>query len=293
MNFKGHGVAVVTPFDNKGSIDFSALEKHINKLILSNVDYLVILGTTSEVVTLSISEQIEISEFIVRINNNRVPLVIGVGGNDTRSVIDKLNKFKLSDFQSILSVCPYYNLPTQSGLFEHFSEISKNSHIPLILYNVPSRTGSNIKPSTVFQLIKKYNNIIGIKEAGGKKDQINELLHFSPNNFQIVSGDDLTAVDSILKGAVGVISVIGNALPVEFSQIVKYSMNKQMRKALSKQSELINLINLIFEEGNPSGIKTLMSELDICENNLRLPLVCVSNELLNRIKNELKSFVLI
>ncbi|MDG2372333.1 MAG: 4-hydroxy-tetrahydrodipicolinate synthase [Flavobacteriaceae bacterium] len=292
MNLKGHGVAVITPFDNKGSIDFSSLEKHINKLILSNIDYLVVLGTTSEAATLSISEQIKISEFIVQINNKRVPLVIGVGGNDTRSVIDKLNKFKLSDFQSILSVCPYYNLPTQSGLFEHFSEISRNSHIPLILYNVPSRTGSNIKPSTVFQLIKKQNNIIGIKEASNNKDQINELLHFSPNNFQIVSGDDLTAANSILKGTVGVISVIGNALPFEFNQIVKYSISNQNRKALSKQSELMNLINLIFEEGNPSGIKALMSELGMCENNLRLPLVSVSNELLIRIKNELKSFVL-
>ena len=247
MNLKGHGVAVITPFDNKGSIDFSSLEKHINKLILSNIDYLVVLGTTSEAATLSISEQIKISEFIVQINNKRVPLVIGVGGNDTRSVIDKLNKFKLSDFQSILSVCPYYNLPTQSGLFEHFSEISRNSHIPLILYNVHSRTGSNIKPSTVFQLIKKQNNIIGIKEASNNKDQINELLHFSPNNFQIVSGDDLTAANSILKGTVGVISVIGNALPFEFNQIVKYSISNQNRKALSKQSELMNLINLIFE----------------------------------------------
>ena len=273
MNLQGHGVAVITPFDKKGCIDFFALEKHLNKLISSNVDYLVILGTTSEISTLSILEQIEISEFTVRINNNRLPLVIGVGGNDTLSISHKLNKFKLSSFQSVLSVCPYYNLPSQIGLFEHFSQISTKCSIPVVIYNVPSRTGSNIKPSTVFRLLKNKNNIIGIKEASGNKNQINELLHFSPNNFQIVSGDDIMAADSIINGAVGVISVIANAFPFKINELVKYSLSKNIRKAFRIQNELLTLMKLIFEEGNPSGIKALMGELGVCDNNLRLPLV--------------------
>jgi 4-hydroxy-tetrahydrodipicolinate synthase len=289
MNLQGHGVAVITPFDKKGCIDFFALEKHLNKLISSNVDYLVILGTTSEISTLSILEQIEISEFTVRINNNRLPLVIGVGGNDTLSISHKLSKFKLSSFQSVLSVCPYYNSPSQIGLFEHFSQISTKCSIPVVIYNVPSRTGSNIKPSTVFQLLKKHNNIIGIKEANSSNNQIDELLHFSPNNFQIVSGDDITAVDSILKGAVGVVSVIGNAFPSKINEVVKHALNNETRYALQKHNELRMLMSLIFEEGSPSGIKALMSELGVCENNLRLPLVPVSFNLLEAIKFQLNS----
>ena len=288
MNLSGLGVAVITPFDKKGSIDFFIFEKYLNKLILSNVDYLVILGTTSEISTLSVLEQIEISEFVVRVNNNRLPLIIGIGGNDTYSIIDKLNKFKLSNFQSVLSICPYYNSPSQKGIFQHFSLISSNCPIPLILYNVPSRTGSNINPSTVFQLLKNNNNIIGIKESSGNKHQIDELLYFSPNNFQIISGDDIMAIDSIINGAVGVISVIGNAYPSKIKELVKYSLTKDIRKALSIQNELLTLMKLIFEEGNPSGIKALMSELDVCENNLRLPLVAVSVELLDAIKTELR-----
>jgi len=288
MNLKGLGVAVITPFDKNGSIDFFTFEKYLNKLILSNIDYLVILGTTSEISTLSILEQIEISEFVVRINNNRLPLVIGIGGNDTSSIVYKLNKFKLSNFQSILSVCPYYNAPTQKGLFQHFSLISSKCPIPLILYNVPSRTGSNIKPSTVFRLLKNKNNIIGIKEASGNKNQFNELLYFSPNNFQIVSGDDIMAADSIINGAVGVISVIANAFPFKINELVKYSLSKNIRKAFRIQNELLPLMKLVFEEGNPSGIKALMGELGVCDNNLRLPLVPVSVELLDAIKIELK-----
>ena len=292
MNLKGHGVALITPFNIGGEIDFNSLKKHLNNLISSRIDYIVVLGTTAEVSTLSISEQIKISEFVIKVNRRRIPLIIGIGGNDTKSEIDKMKMFNLKEYQALLSVCPYYNSPNQIGLFQHFSQISLNSPIPLILYNVPSRTGSNIKPITVFDLFKKYDNIIGIKEASDNKDQINELLYFSSKRNQIVSGNDSTAAESILNGAVGVISVIGNALPLEFSQIVKCSISKEVRMATLTNKVLLNIINLIYEEGSPSGIKALMSQLGYCENILRLPLVSVSDKLYCKINNEFKSLIL-
>ena len=289
MSLIGHGVAVVTPFNKKGDIDYEALEKHVNNLIISQVDYLVVLGTTSEVSTLSVLEQIEISEFIVKINKNRLPLVIGVGGNDTSSVVHSFNKFNLSNFQSILSICPYYNLPNQRGLFKHFIEISKKCPIPVVIYNVPSRTGINIEPNTVFELLKKSSNIIGIKEASNLKNQMEELIKFSSNNFQIISGDDNTAIDSILAGASGVISVIGNAFPFQTNKLVKLALSNDVFKASKKRNELKRINTLISKLGNPAGIKCLISQLGICENILRLPLVPVSEEEFNKIKIELNT----
>ena len=291
MNIRGHGVAVITPFDAKGNIDYTSLEKHLNNIISSNVDYLVILGTTSEISTLSFLEQLEISEFVVRINNNRLPLVIGIGGNNTISILKKLGEFNLSNFQSVLSVCPYYNLPNQNGLFAHFSKISSNCPIPLILYNVPSRSGLNINPNTVLQLIKKHNNIIGIKEAGSI-NQINELVFFCGNNIQIISGNDFLIVESILRGAVGTISVIGNAFPQKINALVKHSLSSETNKALQIQNELKSITNFIYEEGSPAGIKCLLNNLKVCDNNLRLPLLPVSDKLNYSIEMELKSLIL-
>ena len=291
MDLKGHGVALITPFDDNGQIDFDSFKSHIDNLIFSKINYLVVLGTTAEVSTLSISEQVKISNFVIEINNGRVPLIIGIGGNHTKSVIDKIKIFNTNQFQAILSVCPYYNSPNQIGLYKHFSEISKHCQIPLILYNVPSRTGINIKPITVLDLANNHDNIIGIKEANNNIKQINELIYFSSNKIQVVSGNDLIASESIINGAKGVISVIGNALPKKFNQLVDLSINKNRTSVSKKNKELINMINLIYEEGSPSGIKALLSQMGMCNNVLRLPLVKVSNMLYARISEELKFFL--
>ena len=290
MNMRGHGVAVITPFDSKGNIDYFSFEKHLNKIISSKVDYLVILGTTSEISTLSLLEQVEISEFVIRINKNRLPLVIGVGGNNTISILEKLGKFNLSNFQSVLSVCPYYNLPDQNGLFEHFSKISSNCPIPLILYNVPSRSALNINPNTVLQLIRKHNNIIGIKEAGNI-EQIDELVFFCGNKIQIISGDDFSIVESISRGAVGSISVIGNAFPLKINKLVEYALSSERVKALQIQNEMKRIISFIYEEGSPAGIKCLLNKMKVCDNNLRLPLLPVSEKLNYSIEMELNSLI--
>lgn len=291
MDLKGHGVALITPFDDNGQIDFDSFKSHIDNLIFSKINYLVVLGTTAEVSTLSISEQVKISNFVIEINNGRVPLIIGIGGNHTKSVIDKIKIFNINQFQAILSVCPYYNSPNQIGLYKHFSEISKHCQIPLILYNVPSRTGINIKPITVLDLANNHDNIIGIKEANNNIKQINELIYFSSNKIQVVSGNDLIASESIINGAKGVISVIGNALPKKFNQLVDLSINKYVTNVSKKNKELINMINLIYEEGSPSGIKALLSQMGMCNNVLRLPLVKVSDMLYTKISEELKFFI--
>ena len=285
---KGHGVAMITPFKADGSIDFDAIPIIVNHLINGGIDFLVVLGTTAETATLTKLEKIALVEKIIEVNSDRLPLVLGLGGNNTQELLGMFDWFNLSSFTAILSVTPYYNKPNQEGLYQHFKTIANNSSIPLILYNVPSRTGVNIAPETVLRLAKDFDNIIALKEASGDFQQAQTLMKLCPPNFSILSGDDEMSLPMILAGAKGVISVIGNAIPEQYSRIIKEGLSRNVDEAYLIQYQLLDLIRMIYFEGNPTGIKVLMETLDLCENNLRLPLVPASKELTLQLKEELK-----
>ncbi len=288
MDFlKGTGVAIVTPFKKNGEIDFSAYERMIDFYINNGIKYLVILGTTGESHTVNFDEKSKILENIVKFNRGRLGLVVGFSGNNTQKLVGELSNYNLRDFNAILSVCPYYNKPTQVGLYEHFSHISKASPIPIILYDVPSRTGVSISNQTVFRLLEKYENIIGIKDATGDIEKGLDLIKKSPKNFHVISGDDYTAVDLVLNGGSGVISVVAGAFPREFSQIIDFAKGNREQEAKQQFNKLKIIIDLLFQEGNPSGIKALLSLKGFCENILRLPLTQVSNKLFENIKEKI------
>ncbi len=285
---KGHGVAMITPFKADGSIDFDAIPIIVNHLINGGIDFLVVLGTTAETATLTKLEKIALVDKIIEVNSDRLPLVLGLGGNNTQELLGMFDWFNLSSFTALLSVSPYYNKPNQEGLYQHFKTIANNSSIPLILYNVPSRTGVNIAPETVLRLAKDFDNIIALKEASGDFQQAQTLMKLCPPNFSILSGDDEMSLPMILAGAKGVISVIGNAIPEQYSRIIKEGLSRNVDEAYLIQYQLLDLIRMIYFEGNPTGIKVLMETLDLCENNLRLPLVPASKELTLQLKEELK-----
>ena len=285
---KGHGVAMITPFKADGSIDFDAIPIIVNHLINGGVDFLVVLGTTAETATLTKLEKIALVDKIIEVNSDRLPLVLGLGGNNTQELLGMFDWFNLSSFTALLSVSPYYNKPNQEGLYQHFKTIANNSSIPLILYNVPSRTGVNIAPETVLRLAKDFDNIIALKEASGDFQQAQTLMKLCPPNFSILSGDDEMSLPMILAGAKGVISVIGNAIPEQYSRIIKEGLSRNVDEAYLIQYQLLDLIRMIYFEGNPTGIKVLMDTLGLCENNLRLPLVPASKELTLQLKEELK-----
>ena len=289
MNLNGLGVALTTPFNEFLKIDFLSLEKHLIYLLDSDIDYIVLLGTTSESPTLLSYEKIEILNFVHKIVNERIPIVLGVGGNSTQSVISDINSYDHSKFNSILSVCPYYNLPRQDGLFNHFNEIAANSKSPIILYNVPSRTGCNLSADTVFKL-STNKNIIGIKEANPDLKQLKKIIKLCDSSFQVVSGDDASAHLAIRCGAVGSISVIANAFPVEFKNLLDMSTNIDQDLLENSYNQLKKMIDLIFEEGNPTGIKCLLNSLGIYKNFLRLPLISSSQDLKTRIIKEISRF---
>ncbi len=289
MNLNGLGVALTTPFNEFLKIDFLSLEKHLIYLLDSDIDYIVLLGTTSESPTLLSYEKIEILNFVHKIVNERIPIVLGVGGNSTQSVISDINSYDHSKFNSILSVCPYYNLPRQDGLFNHFNEIAANSKSPIILYNVPSRTGCNLSADTVFKL-SMNKNIIGIKEANPDLKQLKKIIKLCHSSFQVVSGDDASAHLAIRCGAVGSISVIANAFPVEFKNLLDMSTNIDQDLSENSYNQLKKMIDLIFEEGNPTGIKCLLNSLGIYKNFLRLPLISSSQDLKTRIIKEISRF---
>jgi len=282
-NLKGTGVALVTPFKKDKSVDYKSLEKLINFVSNNGVDYLVVMGTTAENPTLSIDEKDKIIKFVIKINNKKLPIVLGVGGYDTKAVIEKLKNINNKDISAILSVAPYYNKPNQNGLFEHFSEIAKNSKLPIILYNVPGRTGVNILPNTVIKLASKHKNIISVKEASGNIDQIMQIIKQKPSNFNVISGDDSLTLALISVGVSGVISVVANALPKKFSEMVNFALNGNFDDARKIHYKLLEFSNLIFAEGSPAGIKYSLNKLKIIENYLRLPLVPISKELENKI----------
>ena len=290
MNLKnkisGHGVAMITPFDNDLRVDFNSISNVTNNLINNGVNFLVVLGTTSESTTLKREEKREIMKHIVSVNSNRVPLVIGLASNSTERVLEDLEYYDLNSFDALLSVTPYYNKPNQTGLYYHYKHIAINSPLPLILYNVPHRTGVNILPETVCKLAEDFDNIIGIKEASNDIKQAEELLKLCPNDFIVFSGDDQLSVPMISLGAKGWISVIGNAMPKKCSEMLSLAIKKDIKGATIYQNQISNLIQMIFSEGNPTGIKALMNILELCQNTLRLPLVPASNKLIKKLKDE-------
>ncbi|MDH3321380.1 MAG: 4-hydroxy-tetrahydrodipicolinate synthase [Flavobacteriaceae bacterium] len=279
----GAGVALVTPFTDGGAIDFDALERLVNYQIDNGMNYLVVLGTTAETATLSKQEQQEVKNKIIAVNNNRLPLVIGVGGNNTQAVVDELRTSDLSGFSAILSVSPYYNKPSQRGIYQHFKAVSEASPLPVILYNVPARTGSNMLPETVVQLANDFDNIVAIKEAAGDFEQILELIKNKPVDFMIISGEDKLALPLTLAGGSGVISVIGQALPKDFTEIIQLGLAGEAKRSFEMFYKLMPSIDLIFEEGNPVGIKAMLQALQICDTHVRLPLVEVTGELQQKI----------
>ena len=288
---KGHGVALITPFKNDGAIDFDAIPKIINHLINGGVNYLVVLGTTAESASLSNDEKKHLISAIVDCNAGLLPLVIGIGGNNTHQVIEDIISIDLSPFSAVLSVTPFYNRPNQEGLYQHFGAIAQNSSLPVILYNVPSRTGVNLNPQTVLRLSKDFDKIVAIKEAAGDFQQAQILLNICPDDFMVLSGDDEMSLPMLLAGAKGVISVIGNALPKVYSKIVKNGIDGDATKGYQSQYQILELIRKIYDEGNPTGIKVLMNALGLCENQLRFPLVPASDSLKNELNKYFKSYI--
>ncbi|MDC0634893.1 4-hydroxy-tetrahydrodipicolinate synthase [Flavobacteriaceae bacterium] len=284
----GMGVALVTPFKSDLTIDHDALSKIVSFNIDNGTDYLVISGTTGESVTITKDEKRAIVETIVKTNAGRLPLVIGIGGNNTAAVIEELKTTDLSPFAAVLSVAPYYSKPTQEGFYQHFKAVAEASTIPVILYNVPGRTAKNMEPDTSLRLARDIDNIVAIKEAGNSPEQYKALIQNKPKDFMVISGDDDLVCDVVLSGGSGVISVIGQALPALFSNMIHkgISGDEQAAKALEKSA--MPLIGLIFEENNPAGIKAVLEQLGLCNDTVRLPLVTATEGLKLKIKNALE-----
>jgi 4-hydroxy-tetrahydrodipicolinate synthase len=274
--FRGLGVALVTPFRPNGGIDYAGLEKLLEHQITGGVDYVVSMGTTGESVTLTKEEKKQLLATTVELVRNRVPVVLGVGGNNTAEVIETLNGFEMDGVDGILSVSPYYNKPTQEGIYQHFKAIAQVSLRPIILYNVPGRTGSNMSAETTVRLAKDFKNVVAIKEASGNLDQMSMILKHKPADFMLISGDDTLTLPAIAIGGVGVISVVGNALPAETSTLVHAALKGDLATARKEHVRLIEIINLLFAEGNPGGIKYVLNALGICGDHMRLPLVNIS-----------------
>jgi len=281
----GTGVALVTPFKNDFSIDIPALKAIVNFQIDNGIDYLVVLGTTAETATLSKVEKELVIKTIVDANDKRLPLVLGVGSNNTQEVIEELNTRNLSDFVAILSVSPYYNKPTQEGIYQHFKAIAEVSTIPVILYNVPGRTSSNVLPSTILRLANDFKNIVAVKEAAGDIVQAMKLIQNAPKDFLVISGDDMITLPMVLAGGSGVISVIAEGFPKQFSEMVHLGLNKRVEEAYKLHYLLADSIDMIFEQGNPAGIKEVFKSLGLAENTVRLPLVNVDEDLAKRLHN--------
>ncbi len=276
--FKGTGVALVTPFNIEDKVDFKALEKLIEFQILNGVNYLVVQGTTGESVTLSDEEKVAVLEFVIEINSGRLPIVLGIGGNHTQSVINQIKKFSSFKIDGILSVSPYYNKPSQEGIFAHYKAISESTNLPIILYNVPGRTSSNISVSNILKLAKECSNIVAIKEASGNLEQIMEIILHKPEGFLVISGDDALTLPHLSIGGDGVISVVANAFPKRFSTMVNAVMSGNMKLANEKHYELFEIIQYLFADGNPGGIKYVLKLINIGTDHLRLPLININQK---------------
>jgi 4-hydroxy-tetrahydrodipicolinate synthase len=284
----GTGVALVTPFKEDFSVDTEALCRIVNFSVDGGIEYLVILGTTAENATLSPEEKELVINTVVACNNGRLPLVLGVGGNNTMKIVEELESRDFNPFVAILSVSPFYNKPTQEGIYQHFKRIAEASPIPVIIYNVPGRTSSNMLPKTVLRLANDFKNIVAIKEAAGDMVQAMQILKDKPKDFLVISGDDMIALPMVLAGGAGVISVIGQGFPKEFSEMIRLGLNRKVDEAFKKQYLLSDCIDMIFEQGNPAGIKQVFQSLGIAQNVVRLPLVSVDDALSTRIGDFVK-----
>ena len=276
--FKGTGVALVTPFNLNGKVDYNGLQKLVEFQIKNGTNYLVVQGTTGESVTLSVEEKIAVLDYIIEINAGRLPILLGVGGNNTSAVCESIMFFSNYKIDGFLSVSPYYNKPSQEGIYEHFKCISNASNLPIIIYNVPGRTSSNISSDTTVKLAKDFKNIIGVKEASGNLEQIMRIILKKPDNFLVISGDDALTLAHILVGGDGVISVVANAFPKRFSTMVDAALNQNLDLAKEKHYELFEIIHYLFVDGNPAGIKYLLKLINICSDFVRLPLVGIKEE---------------
>jgi 4-hydroxy-tetrahydrodipicolinate synthase len=279
---KGTGVALVTPFHKDGSIDFKAFKKLIDRCIDGKVEYVVPLGTTGESVTLTANERRAVRDFVVEITNKRVPIVLGLGGNNTQEILDSMEEQNFDGIDAVLSVSPYYNRPSQRGIFQHYKMIANECPVPVILYNVPSRTGSNIDAETTLQLAHEVTNIIGIKEASGNIEKAMKIINKRPKDFLVICGDDMLSLPILASGGDGVISVISNAYPKDFSEMVRLALAGNFERARKIHYKLQDITHAIFVDGNPSGIKGLLSVLNVCSENVRLPLTAVNKAVLNR-----------
>jgi 4-hydroxy-tetrahydrodipicolinate synthase len=282
--FRGTGVAIVTPFKSDSSIDFAAFGRVIEFVIKGGVNYIVAMGTTGESVTLSRDEKRALISFVVEAVDKRVPLVVGIGGNNTQDVITFMRQTDLSVVDAILSVTPYYNKPTQKGIYQHFKEIARHSPIPVIIYNVPGRTGCNITSETCLELAHAFENIIAVKEASGDMSQIMRIIKGKPENFSVLSGDDMLTIPIIAAGGSGVISVLANAFPAQCTEMVSQALKNNFKSAREIQFQFLEMIELLFIEGNPAGVKAMLNTMNLCQNHVRLPLVPVSKAINARIQ---------
>ena len=290
QKFVGTGVALVTPFNEDTTIDFEGLRRLVNFNIDNGIDYLVINGTTGESAAITKKEKYQLVDFIVEVNGGRVPLVLGIGGNNTLAVVEELKTADLSQIDGILSVAPYYSKPTQEGLYQHFKAVAEASPKPLIIYNVPGRTSKNMEPATTLRLANDFDNIVAVKEAGNNVQQYLELIKNKPEGFHIISGDDDLALNVVLAGASGVISVIGQAFPKEFSSLIRFGLEGKNKEAYKLHFRLMEIIGLIFAENNPAGIKSVLKALNITSDHVRLPLVTASKELEQKIATFVRQF---
>lgn len=288
--FQGTGVALITPFKSDMSIDFEELSNLVEHCIEGGIDFFVVMGTTGESATLSLEEKQQVLEYIKKINNSRLPIVLGIGGNNTHRVIDSFNHFDLNGVDGILSVSPSYNKPTQEGIYQHFRAVSEASPLPIILYNVPGRTASNMTADTTLKLARDFDNIVGIKEASGNLSQIMNIIADKPSDFLVLSGDDALALPIILMGGKGIISVLGQAISKEFSSMVKFALMNDLINANQLHYDLLPFVNPLFEEGNPAGIKKLLKLLRITSDDVRLPLVKGSLDLEEKLRKHLDKF---
>ena len=271
--FKGLGIALVTPFTASGAVDYAALKRLVQFQLDNGADFLCILATTGETPTLTTEEKTNIKNLVIELVKGRVPILMGCGGNNTAAVVEELRTADWHGIDGVLSICPYYNKPSQEGLYQHFKAIASATSLPIVLYNVPGRTGINMKAETTVRLARDFHNIVAIKEASGSREQVDEILKNAPKDFAVISGDDALTYPMVACGAVGVISVIGNALPREFSKMLRLEFNNEFAAARKIHHKFTDLFSLLFVDGNPAGVKAMLSEMGFIENVLRLPLV--------------------
>jgi 4-hydroxy-tetrahydrodipicolinate synthase len=286
--FKGLGIALITPFKSDSSVDYDALVRLVEYQIENGADFFCILATTGETPCLNKEEKEKIKKLVIDVNQGKLPILMGCGGNNTAAVVEELKTTDWSGIDGVLSVCPYYNKPSQEGLYQHFKAIAQASPLPVVLYNVPGRTGINLKAETTVRLARDCENIVAIKEASGSLEQVDEIIKNKPTSFDVISGDDALTFPMIASGAAGVISVIGNALPKEFSRMIRYEFRGEYEPARKIHHRFTELYSLLFVDGNPAGVKALLHEMGMIENELRLPLVPTRITTMQKIANTLK-----